>query len=134
MTKCDPQLSVVKAGSTQPQPPRHLGHHGMSLWSKVLSEFVIVDAGGIETLCQCCQALDRAEAIAAEIVKDGLVIRTARGARSHPSIKEELMNRSFVVRTLERLGITLEPLNAQPGRQPVGRGAGITFLPPQRGE
>ena len=51
---------------------------------------------------------------AACIVRDGEIVRTAAGIRTHPAVKEEIALRSFVARTLQRLGITLEPLRGSP--------------------
>jgi hypothetical protein len=104
------------------------------LWQKITHAYVITDVAGIETLAQCCQMLDRAEAIAEEIARDGVVLRTPRGARAHSGVKEELMCRAFVVKTLEKLGLMHENVHPTAGRQPDGRGAGVTFLPQQRGE
>ena len=106
--RADPQASP-------PQPPRRLGDTGMALWTRIQSEFRIQDAGGVELLTQACQAADRAEALADRVAEDGEVITTKGGPRAHPCIREELAARSFVVRTLERLGVTLEPV------RPIGR-------------
>jgi hypothetical protein len=80
-----------------------------------MREYRIEDAGGIELLCQACAALDRAEALAAAIAEDGAVVHTRSGPKSHPSCRDELQNRAFVVRTLERLGLNVEAIKS-PGR------------------
>ena len=117
MTK--PRL-VPDAGLT---PPRPLGTAGRALWDRVHSEYVVVDAGGAELLCLACEALDRAQALAAEIAADGPILRAANGVmRDHPGIKHELACRAFVVRTLQRLGLDVEPVRAV-GR-PAGRATG----------
>jgi hypothetical protein len=36
--------------------------------------------------------------------------------REHPALKHELSNRAFVVRTLSRLGLDVEPLRPSVGR------------------
>jgi hypothetical protein len=64
----------------------------------------------VELLLQACQAADRAEALAAVIDQDGERIVTKTGIKDHPCLKHELAAKSFVVRTLQRLGITDEPL------------------------
>jgi hypothetical protein len=56
------------------------------------------------------KALHRAEALAAAVVRDGEIVRTPMGARLHPAVKEELAARSFVCRTLQKLGLNFEPL------------------------
>ncbi len=47
-----PQLTVVDPATTTISPPRKLGHHGLSLWNYVTSEYQIDDRGGIELLMQ----------------------------------------------------------------------------------
>jgi hypothetical protein len=42
--------------------------------------------------------------------------------RDHSLIKHEIAARSFVVRTLARLGLDLEPVRAGPGRPAGARG------------
>jgi hypothetical protein len=83
----------------------------------------IEDVGGIELLAQACAAADRAEALATIIAEDGETIKGKNGLRAHPCLKDELAARSFVVRTLARLGITTEAI------KPMGRpasGYGVT--------
>ena len=82
-----------------------------------MREYAITDRGGIELLAQACAALDRAESLAEAIAEDGAVIRTRSGPKSHPAAKDELQNRAFVVRTLERLGLNVEAIKT-PGRPP----------------
>jgi hypothetical protein len=121
-----PPLSVVGSGSTGAHPPRPLGDHGRRLWDHVQHEYGIRDIGGVETLAQACAGLDRAEQLASQIATDGLVIRTKTGLKAHPAMRDELAARAFVVRTLERLGITIEAV------KPVGRpgSGGLGWIPP----
>jgi hypothetical protein len=111
---------VPKTAPNTPPPPRKLGKEGLSLWNRVQSEFAVVDVGGAELLAQCCASLDRAEALAAIIDRDGETIPTKTGLRVHPAIREETACRAFVCRTIQRLGISLEVV------RPMGR-------PPMRG-
>src|SRR3954470_9153826 len=118
MTK-KPALKLVP--STPPtghQPPRTLGEHGSNLWRSVHAEYGIEDAGGIELLAQACSALDRAEECAGHIASDGVVIRGKTGLKEHPLLKHEIAARSFVVRTLSRLGLDVEAI------KPMGRPPG----------
>lgn len=102
-------------------PPRPLGVHGERLWRSVHLQYGIEDAAGIEFLLTACQALDRAEALKAQIDADGAVIRTKAGLKDHPGLKHETAARSLCIRTLARLGLDLEPVRAGPGR-PSGGG------------
>jgi hypothetical protein len=65
---------------------------------------------------QICTAADRAADCAERIAEDGSVIRTKAGLREHPLLKIELASRSFVVRSLHRLGLEIVPPRASIGR------------------
>jgi hypothetical protein len=93
----------------------------MALWNSVLAEYDVSDASGVELLTQCCQALDRAESLAACIAEDGEIVRTPQGIKAHPAIREEMSCRGFITRTIAKLGLNFEPLQ-KPGRPP-NRGA-----------
>jgi hypothetical protein len=115
-----PKLKLVSSSPpTGQQPPRALGKHGTDLWRNITDEYNISDAGGIEILALICQALDRAEEMAAAIDRDGPTI-TIRGVlREHPLLKGELANRAFITRNLQRLGLNIEtvkPIGRPPGR------------------
>jgi hypothetical protein len=90
----------------------------MALWRSVTNEYQIEDAGGIEMLQQACVSLDRAEELSRHIAEDGVVIRSEAGIKENPLIKHELAARSFVVRTLGRLGLDVEAI------KPMGRPSG----------
>jgi hypothetical protein len=53
-----------------------------------------------------------------QIDKDGEILRAKGTVREHPLLKAEIACRAFVVRTLGRLGLDLEPVRAGPGRPP----------------
>ena len=113
------KLSLVKPAPPS-TPPRQLGKQGLALWRSVTAEYAIEDAGGVEMLCQACQALDRAEECAAAIARDGVSLRLKAGlSRDNPLLKSELACRAFVVRTLARLGLDVEPVRGV-GRPPGG--------------
>jgi hypothetical protein len=118
-----PPLRIVAnldaTGPHLPQPSRPRGEHGERLWRRTTEEYRIEDVAGVEMLTQACQALDRAEALAARVEEDGEIVRTPTGIKAHPAMKEELAARGFVVRTLQRLGLNFEPVCAGPGR-PAG--------------
>ena len=113
-----PPLTVVEPDATGLQPPRPLGKYGGELWRRVQVEYGITDIGGIELLALAAQTLDRAEMLAERIIADGAVIYTKSGPKAHPAVKDELGCRSFVVRTLQRLGLNVEAI------KPVGRPSG----------
>jgi hypothetical protein len=118
-------LSLVSGTDPMPTPPRPLGPHGTRLWDAVQRQYAITDVGGIELLTLACGALDRAEALRQCIDRDGEIISSRTGMRAHPGIRDELCNRSFVAKTLQRLGLDLEVVKPV-GRPPTSRG----WVPP----
>ena len=128
MAKPKPNLHVI---GTSPRsgvvtPPGQLGTAGMSLWGDITSAYEFNDRASYETLFQACAAADRAASLREAIDRDGEVIKNKAGLRDHPALKHEIANRSFVVRTLARLGLSLEPIRAGPGRPPgIGRMSGV---------
>ncbi len=110
-----PGLTVVGSAATVPAPPRPLKPAGMSLWNRIQGEFLIVDSGGVEILAQACGALDLVEALGEAIERDGPVIHTRAGPKSHPAIRDQIAGRALVARLLSRLGVASENVQA-PGR------------------
>ena len=70
-------------------------------------------------LHQICAAADRVAECTATIARDGSVIRTKAGLKDHPLLRHELAAQSFIVRSLHRLGLDIEP-----ARHEIGRPAG----------
>jgi hypothetical protein len=113
-----PSLSLVNHPSSLPQPPANLGPAGATLWRSIMAEYDVPDAGGQALLEQAAFAYERAERLRVEIDRDGEIVRTRTGMREHPGLRGELGARSFVVRTLQRLGINLEAVRPASGRRP----------------
>jgi len=89
--------------SNGPKPPRTLGPHGLRLWNAVHGAYAIDDVGGLELLCLACQALDRAERCREAIDRDGEMVAAPNGGlKSNPLLRDELANRAFIARTLDR--------------------------------
>jgi hypothetical protein len=82
----------------------------------------IADSSGLVLLEQACAAVDGIAECAATIARDGRIIRGKFGPREHPLLKHELALRAFVCRTLQRLGLNLEPTNKSVGRPTGGIG------------
>jgi hypothetical protein len=118
--RTSPKLTVIPAPSVE-QPPRSpikLGPIGQSLWDDIVSSYEFSDRASYETLAQACSAADRAERCREAIDADGEVVKVRGGGlRDHPLLKHEITARSFVVRTLARLGLDLEPVRGM-GRPP----------------
>ena len=106
---------------TSPQPPRQLGEAGTALWRSIQGEYDIWDPGGSEILMQACECADRLAVLSARIETDGIIVETKTGPKPHPLLRDEVSNRSFLTRTLERLGLNLEAIRPRSGR-PSGTG------------
>jgi hypothetical protein len=117
-----PPLALVDTTTNTTQPPRTLGEHGRSLWDRIMSEYDIADAGGIELLAQACAGEDLAETLHEEIDRDGPVIRARGVVKAHPAVKDEIACRAFVCRTLVKLGLNYEPVRPSAGRPTGGLG------------
>jgi len=111
-----PPLTLVEPATIGVQPPFTLGKHGRSLWDRIQSDYDVSDSAGIELLGQACAAADLAEQLNEEIQHDGPVVRSRGAIRAHPAVKDLIAARSFVVRTLIKLGINFEPVRAAVGR------------------
>ena len=119
-----PSLAIVGSQAAGIQPPRPLGQHGAAFWARVMAEFAIADVGGIEILAQLCAGIDRAEALAEIIAREGEVIRTRTGVlKSHPAVRDEISARQFVLKAISKLGIDLEHGDrlSAPARPPQGQ-------------
>ena len=104
-----PPLAIIDAPPvTPPSPPRTLGPTGQALWSRVQAEYVVADCGGVELLCQCCEAADLVQELSECVAREGKTLETKTGLRAHPALRDMLSNRAFVVTTLRRLAVTDE--------------------------
>jgi hypothetical protein len=117
-----PPLTLADSTTTTIQPPRTLGKHGRSLWDRIMSEYEVVDAGGVELLAQAYAGEDLAETLHEEIDRDGPVIRARGVVKAHPAVKDEIACRAFVCRTLVKLGLNYEPVRPSAGRPSGGLG------------
>jgi hypothetical protein len=60
-------------------------------------------------------AADVIETLAVQIARDGAVFQGPTGPRVHPGLKDQLNNRLFIARALQKLGVLEEAI------KPVGR-------------
>jgi hypothetical protein len=96
-----PSLAV-----TPPAPPRELSGPGRDLWDRITKDFIIDDSGAQEVLQQVCESVNQLESIAARLRKEGEVIPDGKGGhRSHPNLREQILLRGFVCKTLRNLGV-----------------------------
>jgi hypothetical protein len=131
-TKLISSVRRQRPGSKERSSARQLTEHGLDPWRLILKRglpsqpnqhkkpFRISDVGGAELLAQAAAALDTIELLAEAIQRDGATFQSRSGPRVHPGVKDMLAARSFVCKTLQRLGITDEAIKA------VGRPAGGT--------
>jgi hypothetical protein len=116
LTLVDPTQTAL---ATLVSPPSNLNKTGRTLWQSIMSEYDIRDSGGLQLLQQICEAADHVHEFSTIIKRDGPVVRTKMGPKDHPLIKHEQAARSFIVRTLGRLGLDVEPVKAI-GRPGIG--------------
>jgi hypothetical protein len=108
-----PKLELVGSSTANPSaPPSVLGKAGRNLWQSIMSEYDIADSGGLALLEQACAAVDGIAECDVIIARDGHMIRGKFGPREHPLLKNQLAQRAFVCRTLQRLGLNLEPVKS----------------------
>ena len=120
-TQTSPLHLVATTAPSGNEPSRPLEQHGRALWDRILNEYDISDAGSREMLLQTAEAVDRLQELRGQIV-----VARRNGFRNTPLLKVELATRNFICRTLQRLGLNLEPLNSRPGRPPTP----TTWIPP----
>lgn len=114
-----PPLSLVDPSPPNPlAPPATLGAAGCKLWQDLHRDFVLEDSGAHEMLLRICEAADSLASYDEEIERDGPTIRCKSGIREHPLLKHQLATRSFIVRSLHRLGLDIEPTRNTVGRPP----------------
>jgi hypothetical protein len=111
-----PQLNVVSLVRELPPAPADLGDHGRRLWTSIMAEYDVSDAAGLVLLEQAAQAADRVQALRELIDQQGEVVMFRGAPRAHPALRDELQNRAFISRTLDRLN--LQPLQPGVGRPP----------------
>jgi Phage terminase, small subunit len=117
MTKTPLTLVDASSKSSSLSPPANLGEAGAKLWRAVLAEYRIDDAGGREMLLQICGAADTVDECDKLIARDGKTIRIKGGGlKEHPLIKVQLAARTFIVRSLHRLGLDVVPVHDVVGR------------------
>jgi hypothetical protein len=129
--KTQPVAILSKNGPhSPPDPPANLTGPGADLWRSVMVQYAIRDSGGQMLLLQACEALNRAEACARTIARDGLTIATRVGLKDHPLLRHETNNRGLCCRLLSKLGLNLEAV--KPMGRPSGEFTGVSFrdLPP----
>ncbi len=114
----NPAFSTIGPTVIRPEPPSELRRHGRSLWEGVLDEFNILDKGGLAVLEQACALADLAAELALAIEKDGIMVPSSTGSRSHPAIRDEISCRTAVARLLAQLGILSENIRPNIGRPP----------------
>jgi hypothetical protein len=97
---------VAPGSGDLPLPPRPLPLDGQVLWEGIQGEFRITDTAGVELLMQACEAVDLIGSLKAAIERDGAILLVRGSPKVHPGIREQLAARGFVVRTLQKLGVT----------------------------
>src|SRR6476661_10910946 len=99
------------------KPPPHLGKDGREIWTALVTEFSIVDAGGLALVTIIGECRDRLSEAQAVIEEHGAVMTTTTGVlRSNPALKVEVDARNGLLAALRALNLDIEPLRDLPGR------------------
>ena len=100
----------IRGGRSRlPRPPAHLGPDGRALWRRVIADFVVDDAAGVELIRLAAEALDRAAQAREILAVEGLTIDGRFGAKTHPAVAIERDSSLRAARLLRELGVTLDP-------------------------
>lgn len=112
------ELTVIGSGSDRDPlaPPDGLGEAGSQLWRDLHRDYVIDDASGLAQLHQICCTVDKVAEYSAAIERDGPVLRTKVEVKDHPLIRHVQNGRSFIVRSLHKLGLDVIAPRAEAGR------------------
>jgi len=91
------------------RPPKNLSSAVKKLWRKILEEYEITDAAGLQILQVALEALDRSIAARERIDCDGMMILDRFGAEKvHPLLKIEHMNRAAFLAGIRQLSLDIE--------------------------
>jgi P27 family predicted phage terminase small subunit len=91
--------------------PSHLSAEGKEIWRKLVREYDIQDAGGLQILRAGLEAFDRAQKCRVSIDRIGLVVKDRFGAvRPHPLIACERDARSSFLLALKQLNLDVQSL------------------------
>jgi ribosomal protein L13E len=77
---------------------------------------VIDEASGLEMLRQICCTADKVAEYSETIERDGPILRTKAGVKEHPLIRHVQTGRSFIVRSLHKLGLDIIEPRSGAGR------------------
>jgi P27 family predicted phage terminase small subunit len=108
----------------KPPAPRSIGKNGARLWRRVLDEFEVSDGelALLEAAAGCYQRLVEAQEA---IAKDGLVLDTPSGPKTHPAAPVARDSANLLGKLLKQLGVEAEEdspqryrVGAKPGPRP----------------
>jgi phage terminase small subunit len=116
---------MTETGKKAP-PPAGLSDRAKKLWRAALADFELSPAE-LEVLRSACETLDRADAAAKIVKREGVTVKDRYGSpKAHPAVDAELRARGLFARLVRQLGIEFEEAEADesPGtRQARGAAA-----------
>jgi P27 family predicted phage terminase small subunit len=109
------EAGVKKPRAKRQAAPTGLSKAGRELWSRLVAEFGIVDAGGLAVLEQGLRSWERAEQARRQLDREGLTFRDRWGqARPNPALPVERDARAAFLSAIKQLQIEI-PTAEQPG-------------------
>ena len=98
-------------------PPEHLSQASKTIWTEILTEYLIDDSAGLKILRVALESFDRCQAARQAIDRDGMVIQDKYGQKKcHVLLATERDSRAAFLAGLKALNLDLEPLKNGPGR------------------
>jgi hypothetical protein len=102
-----------------PSPPADLSVRARAFYLRMVADFEIDDAPGVELLLEACRALDRADQARAVLDVEGVVVIDRYEQRKpHPAAAIENSSRITFARLLRELNVSDEPPEVRVPRIP----------------
>lgn len=99
------------------KPPKHLSAESCAFYRRIATDYDITDSGGLLTLGQVCESLDRMRDAQAIIRKEGLMLTDSKTGkrRAHPALIVEKDSRWALLQALKALNLDID-LTAKVGK------------------
>ncbi len=97
--------------------PAHLSPEAQDHWCRIVSEYQIIDAGGLLILTTAMESFDRMRQAQTIVAEHGAVlVADDGGLKANPAVAIERDSRAAMMAALKQLNLDLEPLRDKIGR------------------
>lgn len=105
----------------KPKPPQSLTDHAAKFFARVVDDYAVDDAAGLELVAQAAHALDRAEAARALVTLHGVAVVDRWGQlKTNPATLALRDAEASFRASLKALGLEDEPAPIKPTRPTSG--------------